>query len=119
MEQSRGGHPEPPTWYTVLLEQIGLAPAIISHDLGERLNQAILTCQAGQETETDRVVARDAMERLREQHVDGIIMGCSELSLLLKEGSEASDLLNPVQLLAEAAVSYAIASDRPEGLKSV
>lgn len=109
----------PPTWYAVLLEQIGLASVVISHDLGERLNQAILTCQAGQETETDRAVAREALERLREQHVDGIILGCSELPLLLQEGNDASDLLNPVQLLAEAAVSYAIASDRPEGLKSV
>ena len=56
---------------------------------------------------------------LREQRVDGIIMGCSELPLLLQEGSDAPDLLNPVQLLAEAAVSYAIASDRPDGLQRV
>ena len=109
----------PPTWYTALLEHIGLVPVVILHDIGERLNHALLTCQAGQETETDRAVAREAIRMLREQHVDGIIMGCSELPLVLQGESDAPDLLNPVQLLAEAAVSYAIASDRPEGLKRV
>ena len=108
----------PPTWYAARLEQLGVASAIISHELGERLNRAILSCQAGQETELDRAVAREAIRRLREQHVDGIIMGCSELPLLCPGESDAPDLLNPVQLLAEAAVKYAIASDRPEGLNS-
>ena len=64
-------------------------------------------------------MAREAITTLREQQVDGIIMGCSELPLLLQAESDALDLLNPVHLLAEAAVSYAIASDRPEGLKRI
>jgi aspartate/glutamate racemase len=40
-------------------------------------------------------VAREAVEVLRKRRVDGIILGCTELPLLLKE---AFDLVNPAQL---------------------
>src|SRR5262245_63296887 len=40
--------------------------------------------------------------------VEGIILGCTELPLLLREHAEAADLLNPAQLLAEAAVQLAL-----------
>ncbi len=103
----------PPVWYAARLEQCGLAPVIISHELGERLNSSLLSFQAGQEIEPDRAIAREAIRMLKEQQVDGIIMGCSELPLLLQAESDAPDLLNPVQFLAEAAVNYAIASDHP------
>ena len=38
----------------------------------------------------------------------GIILGCTELPLLLREHAEGPDLLNPAQLLAEAAVQRAL-----------
>jgi aspartate/glutamate racemase len=53
---------------------------------------------------------RDAVESLRRRKVDGIILGCTELPLLLgTEADESADLINPTQMLADAAVAYAIA----------
>lgn len=98
----------PPTVYTVPLEKLRIAYAGISNELGGRLNQAIVHCQAGQEDATDRAITREALVALRNQQVDGIILGCTELPFLLQEETNAPDLLNPVQFLAEAAVRYAL-----------
>lgn len=55
-------------------------------------------------------VAR-AVATLRAAGADLIILGCTELPLLLgREADSAPDLLNPAQLLAEAAVRRALSS---------
>jgi aspartate/glutamate racemase len=41
--------------------------------------------------------------------VDGIILGCTEIPLLLRENGDEPDLVNPAQLLAEATVKHALA----------
>jgi aspartate racemase len=98
----------PPTVYTIPLAKLGVAYAGISHELAGRLNQAILNCQAGQEDATDRAITHQALVALRNQGVDGIILGCTEIPFLLQEEAGAPDLLNPAQFLAEAAVRYAL-----------
>jgi aspartate/glutamate racemase len=40
--------------------------------------------------------------------VDGVVLGCTEIPLLLGDKAEAKDLVNPVALLAEAAVRLAM-----------
>jgi aspartate racemase len=49
-----------------------------------------------------------AVEALRARAVDGIVLGCTEIPLLMREAAEAADLLNPAALLAEAAVRLAL-----------
>jgi aspartate/glutamate racemase len=73
--------------------------------LRHRLDREIVKVMEGADDERSAAVAREAVEALRHRRVDGIVLGCTELPLLLKE---ASDLVNPVQLLAEAAVRRAM-----------
>jgi aspartate racemase len=49
------------------------------------------------------------VQALRARGVDGIILGCTEIPLLLAVDLDAPDLLNPTALLAEAAARHAIA----------
>ena len=56
--------------------------------------------------ETD--AARSAVAALRATRVDGVVLGCTEIPLLLGEDAEAEDLVSPLSLLAEAAVRFAI-----------
>jgi aspartate/glutamate racemase len=37
------------------------------------------------------------------------VLGCTEIPLLLPDGGDAADLINPASLLADAAVRYALA----------
>jgi aspartate/glutamate racemase len=60
------------------------------------------------EDEADRVIAIEAINQLRNKNIDGIIPGCTEIPLLLRENMDASDILNPAQLLAEAAIKYCL-----------
>ena len=53
--------------------------------------------------------ARTAVQTLRALPVDGVVLGCTEIPLLLGEDAEAKDLVSPLALLAEAAVRRAIA----------
>ena len=52
--------------------------------------------------------ARQAANALRSRGVEGIILGCTEIPLLLEADLGEPDLLNPGALLAEAAVRHAI-----------
>jgi aspartate racemase len=45
---------------------------------------------------------------LRALSVDAVVLGCTEIPLLLGDESEAPDLINPAALLADAAVRFAI-----------
>ena len=68
----------------------------------------------------ERAAAEGAVAELRGRRVDGVILGCTEIPLLLGAASGAPDLLDPVPLLVEAAVRHALdgvatetADDRP------
>jgi aspartate racemase len=94
--------------YTARLESLGIAYETIDNDLQEKLNRSIFKTMEGREDANDRAVALEAIDQLRRKKVDGIILGCTEIPLLLGEKMNAPDLLNPAQFLAEAAVQYAI-----------
>ncbi len=57
---------------------------------------------------TDRAITHEAILTLRHEGVDGIILGCTEIPLLLQGEADMPDLLNPAQVLAEATVRYAL-----------
>jgi aspartate racemase len=94
--------------YTQPLGRLGLAFEIIGPELQLRLNAAVLRVMEGQDTQEDTGAVLDALAILRARGVDGVILGCTELPLLLHEQAEAPDLVNPVPLLAEAAVRAAL-----------
>jgi aspartate racemase len=50
------------------------------------------------------------MERLAGAGAEGIILGCTEIGLLVKEGDSPVPLFDTSRLHAEAAVSYALES---------
>jgi aspartate racemase len=98
----------PPTVYTVPLEKLGIPYECIPQELNNRLREAIIRYQAGREGAADRATTHEAIRVLRNRRVDGVILGCTEIPLLLQQEALALDLLNPAQILAEAAVRYAL-----------
>jgi aspartate/glutamate racemase len=62
----------------------------------------------GREAKEHTEAVREAVDELRARGVDAVVLGCTEIPLLLGDESDAPDLINPVALLAEAAVRFAI-----------
>ena len=98
-----------PMVYLAPLGQLGLACETIDGDLRDRLDRAIVGLMEGRTGPEPSAVAREAVDTLRGRGVDAVILGCTEIPLLLGEAADAPDLINPAQLLAEATVRHAIA----------
>jgi aspartate racemase len=96
-----------PVVYIERLEQMGAECATIEGELRDDLDKAVFKVMEGGAGESERSAADAAVEALRSQGVDGVILGCTEIPLLLSGVDDAADLINPGQLLAEAAVVYA------------
>jgi aspartate racemase len=101
------GPPDVPI-YTRTLGQLNLAAEVITPELQDPLNVAVIHMQEGRANEEDTQAVREAATALRARQADGIILGCTELPLLLPAHVDEPDLINPTQLLAEAAVRFAL-----------
>jgi aspartate racemase len=99
-----------PLVYRQPLDQLGLAHETLSATERAPLDAAIFALMEGRVDAAARAVARTAVATLRARPVDGVILGCTEIPLLLGEEAEAPDLLSPLALLAEAAVRAALAT---------
>jgi aspartate racemase len=98
-----------PVFYTEPLGQLGVACETLDAAARDALDPAIFRVMEGREGAEDKAAARAAVQQMRARRVDGIILGCTELPLLLGAAAdEDPDLLNPAELLATAAVAAAM-----------
>jgi aspartate racemase len=97
-----------PVVYTKPLDRLGIAHETVGPELRAELDAAILRLMEGRDDAATAAVARRAVAALRAGGVDGVVLGCTEVPLLLREAADAADLLNPAELLAEAAVRAAV-----------
>lgn len=86
----------------------GMTCEIISSGIAAKLDKAIFTVMEGKDGSNERATATAAIQFLRGKNVDAIVLGCSEVPLMLQGQEESKDLINPTQLLAEAAVKHAL-----------
>jgi aspartate racemase len=94
--------------YTQPLSQLNLTAEVITPELQDPLNLAVMRMQEGRASAEDTQAVREAVTYFRARKVDGIILGCTELPLLLPAYVDEPDIVNPAQLLAEAAIRFAL-----------
>ncbi|MDQ6693692.1 MAG: amino acid racemase [Chloroflexota bacterium] len=100
-----------PAVYLEPLEREGMSTETLPAEtdgLRDRLDRAILDLMEGRSGAHGRKAAVDAVHWLRSRRVDGVILGCTEIPLLLGNNAHAPDLINPAYLLAEAAVKFSL-----------
>jgi aspartate racemase len=98
-----------PRIYTKPLGEMKVGCEIIDGAQRAKLDRTIFKVMEGRTDAELVAIGRDALKTLRARKVDGIILGCTELPVLLRENLNETDLLNPTELIAEAAVKYALA----------
>jgi aspartate racemase len=98
----------PPSVYVDPLIESGVRAVAVDGSRQERLDGAIRAVMEGREGAADHEAALAAVDAVRGSGVDGVLLGCTEIPLLLAEKGEAGDLINPAALLAEVAVRRAL-----------
>lgn len=102
------GFSGPPAVYLDGLRRHGVQHEAVDAGLQAALDAGIRAVMEGRDGPAESGVALAAVEALRARAVDGIVLGCTEIPLLMGETAEALDLLDPAALLAEAAVRLAL-----------
>jgi aspartate racemase len=97
-----------PQIYAERLQAAGVAMKTAPQELRSRLDAAILRVMEGTNGAEDARAASEAVAYLRDGGASTIVLGCTEIPLLLGDEAEADDLVNPAQHLAEAVVGRAI-----------
>jgi aspartate racemase len=95
-------------FYGDLLALRGMGAIYVPQGLQVPLDQGIRSVNEGRVGPEGQAAAHQAVEYLRTQGVDGVILGCTEIPLLLGKEAQAPDLIDPLRLLAEAAVRQAM-----------
>jgi aspartate racemase len=99
------GAPQP---YLDALGQRAVECERVDAALQLRLDAGIQAVMEGREGKEDTEAARAAVGAVRARAVDAVILGCTEIPLLLHDEADAPDLISPASLLADAAVRFAI-----------
>ena len=99
-----------PRVYVDPLRERGIHCEGIDATRQSRLDGAIRAVMEGRDGAADVQAARDAVDTLRAARVDGLVLGCTEIPLLLGREAEKKDLVDPVAALADAAVRLATTS---------
>jgi aspartate racemase len=99
-----------PVVYTRRLAEMGIACKTADDASRDALDAAVFRVMEGRDDAESSAVARQTIAALRDKGVDGVILGCTEIPFLLRETAGQADLINPVELLAEAAVREAMPS---------
>lgn len=97
-----------PAPYLDALRQRAIESERIDAALQLRLDAGIQAVMEGRDGTEETEAARAAVGELRARAVDAVILGCTEIPLLLHDESGAADLINPAALLADAAVRFAL-----------
>ena len=97
-----------PVFYTRPLGQLRIACETLAPESRASLDKAIFQLMEGRDNAESAAAAREAVAALRARGVEGVILGCTEIPLLLREPADEADLINPSQLLAEATVRAAL-----------
>ncbi len=98
-----------PVVYTKPLRELGITCQTIDGEMRDALDKSIVAVLEGRNNDESASVAQQAIDTLRGRGVDGIILGCTEIPFLLSDSVAEPDLINPLQLLAEAVVRHAMA----------
>jgi aspartate racemase len=97
-----------PAVYVDRLTADGARCEAVDDERQRRLDGAIRALMEGREAAADHEAALTAVDLLRGRGIDGVVLGCTEIPLLLGDKGESGDLINPAGLLAEAAVRRAL-----------
>ena len=74
----------------------------------DKLTQIILNILAGKKLDEDKEQMKRIIEKMKQSGAEAVVLACTDLPILLKEGDVDIPVFDTVEILAEATVQYAI-----------
>lgn len=100
--------PAPLSVYPHPLEHAGIRWTSLPGDMLAPLYAAVHAVGEGRKNVEEFQVARAGVAHLQAQGVDGVILACTEIPFMLDAPDTERNIINPLALLAEATVRFAI-----------
>lgn len=97
-----------PVVYLEPLGRLGIATTTIDVEMRGRLDPTIFRLMSGETGYELGAAAREAVATLRAQDIDGVILGCTEIPLLLAADSTAPDLIDPMDYFIDVVLDRAM-----------
>jgi aspartate/glutamate racemase len=97
-----------PFVYTEPLRAAGVVTETVAGEQRTQLDAAIQEVMEGRAEAGSVHAAESALQELRRRGVDGTILGCTEIPILLDHPAADSDLIDPLPLLAAATVEHSL-----------
>lgn len=94
--------------YTRGLDRLGIRWEALPEHMLKALNVSVHAVDEGRMDNGISVPAQEAVGFIRARGVDGMILACTEIPLMIPHMLDDIDILNPIQYLAEAAVRFAL-----------
>ena len=102
--------------YTKAFEKYGIEKVIPKQESRKIINEAIFEelCQGIFKPETIKHFV-DAIDYLKEQGAEGVILGCTEIPLIISQDNSSLPVLDSTRLLAKYAVKCALSKEDLKG----
>lgn len=93
--------------YKHAIEKRKINVIIVSEDEQKFINQLILDVMSGKVKESDKHQAKQIIADLKKQGADSILLGCTELPLVIKQEDYVMPIYDSTQILAEELLKIA------------
>ncbi|WP_208560742.1 aspartate/glutamate racemase family protein [Marinilactibacillus kalidii] len=97
------------TFYKSRIEQQGIQVVVPTEDRRSKINEIIFDelCLGKMETDS-RVYFQETIKQLKEQGAEGVILGCTEIGLLIKPEDSALAVFDTTVIHAKEAVNWSL-----------
>jgi len=97
--------------YQKKLSNLGKTSELPTAKQQEKITKIILNILAGKKLESDKKSILKIISQFRGKGCDAVILGCTELPLLISQKDSDLKLYDTLQILAEATVEYSVKGD--------
>lgn len=99
--------------YEKEFDKISVATITPIIDDQNALNRIILNILAGRKLKQDKMMLKNIIKKLKNKGAKTIILGCTELPLLIPLGKLNNSLIDTIDVLVKATIDYAISDSSP------
>ncbi len=90
--------------YENALQEAGFEPILTTESEQKNLDAIILAVMAGKQGDTEVAMMKSAIERMKAEGAEAVILGCTELPLAITQTDTDVPLFNTIHLLVETAL---------------